>query len=169
MMAVLYSSLTALWFLWTNQSVLIHNAANEFASFCMDNSFGKWPFTYYFFKIRKGFTWFVFDENKQNFEWFASLLRSIEIAYYLHLCSVLRVLQWHQRVLIADASSFQALATPWIDWHTWPRLHADIDPMPDKMNFDCLKLLYCEFEMCEVMIMSVVNLQIPVIKQIPVM
>ena len=46
--------------------------------------------------------------------------------------------------------------------------------MPDNMNLDYLKLLYCEFQKDEVMTMSVVgsqpkkkkNVQIPVIKQL---
>ena len=33
-------------------------------------------------------------------------------------------------------------------------LHAGIDPMPDKMGLDYLKLLYCEFQEYEVMTMS---------------
>ena len=42
--------------------------------------------------------------------------------------------------------------------------------MPDKMNLDYLKLLYCEFQKYDVMTLSVVggqpkNMQIPVIKQ----
>ena len=34
----------------------------------------------------------------------------------------------------------------WAMWYTWPRCHTGIDPMPDKMNLDFLKLLYCEFQ-----------------------
>ena len=45
------------------------------------------------------------------------------------------------------------------DWHTWPRSHAGIDTMLDKMNLDNLKLLYCEFHKYEVMTMSVVGAQ----------
>ena len=62
MTVVLYSSLTAVWFLWTNQSVLIHNTANEFASFCMDNSFGKWPFISYGERIH--LTCFLLKQTK---------------------------------------------------------------------------------------------------------
>ena len=39
----------------------------------------------------------------------------------------------------------------------WPRSHAGIDPMPDNMNLDYLKLRYREFQKYEVMIMSVVG------------
>ena len=42
-------------------------------------------------------------------------------------------------------------------WHTWPRSHADIDPMPDKMSLDNPKLLYCEFQKYEVMTTSVLG------------
>ena len=44
-----------------------------------------------------------------------------------------------------------------IDCHTWPQSHAGIDLMPDRMNLDFLKLLYCEFQKFEVMTMSVVT------------
>ena len=44
-----------------------------------------------------------------------------------------------------------------IDCHTWPQSHAGIDLMPDRMNLDSLKLLYCEFQNFEVMTMSVVT------------
>ena len=49
--------------------------------------------------------------------------------------------------------------------------HAGIDPMPDKVNLDYVKLLYCEYQKYEVITMSVVggqpkkNTQIPVIKK----
>ena len=59
------------------------------------------------------------------------------------------------RVLIADARSFQALDAilDWLtDWHTLPRCLAGIDPMPGKMNWDCLKLLYCEFKKYEALL-----------------
>ena len=39
----------------------------------------------------------------------------------------------------------------------WPRSHAGIDPMPDNMNLDYLKLRYREFQTYEVMTMSVVG------------
>ena len=51
MTVALNSSLTAAWFLWTNQNALICKTADEFASFCIDNrlfqmaifkSFSKW-------------------------------------------------------------------------------------------------------------------------------
>ena len=31
---------------------------------------------------------------------------------------------------------FSVWPPSWTDWHTWPRSHAGIDPMPDKMNLD---------------------------------
>ena len=31
------------------------------------------------------------------------------------------------------------------DWHTWPRFHPVIDPMPYKMKLEYLKLLYYRF------------------------
>ena len=43
------------------------------------------------------------------------------------------------------------------DRYTWPRSHAGIDPMPDNMNLDYLKLLCCEFQKDEVMTLSVVS------------
>jgi len=43
----------------------------------------------------------------------------------------------------------------WTDWHTWPRCHVGIDPMPDKMNLDYLKPLYFEFQKYKVITMSV--------------
>ena len=42
----------------------------------------------------------------------------------------------------------------WTYRHTWPETHAGIDPMPDKMGLDYLKLRYCEFQKYEVMTMS---------------
>ena len=45
----------------------------------------------------------------------------------------------------------------WTDWHTWPWSHDGIDPMPDKMNLDYLKLLYCGCQKYEVMTLSVVG------------
>ena len=39
----------------------------------------------------------------------------------------------------------------------WPRSHAGLDPMPENMNLDYLKLRYREFEKYEVMTMSVVG------------
>ena len=30
---------------------------------------------------------------------------------------------------------FRLWPPSWTDWHTWPRSHACLDPMPDKMNF----------------------------------
>ena len=50
---------------------------------------------------------------------------------------------------------FRLKPPSWTDWHTWPQCHAGIDPMPDKMNSNYLKLLYCEFQNYEVMTMSV--------------
>ena len=35
------------------------------------------------------------------------------------------------------------------DQHIWPRSHAGNDLMPDKMNLDYSKLLYCEFQKYE--------------------
>ena len=40
---------------------------------------------------------------------------------------------------------------------TRPQSHAGIDSMPDKMNLDHLKQLYCEFQKYEVMTMSVIG------------
>ena len=39
----------------------------------------------------------------------------------------------------------------------WPRSHAGIDPIPDNMNLDYLKLRYREFQKYEVMTTSVVG------------
>ena len=50
---------------------------------------------------------------------------------------------------------FRLWPPSWTDWHTWPRSHPSIDPMPDKMNSDYLKLFYREFQKYEVMTMSV--------------
>ena len=50
---------------------------------------------------------------------------------------------------------FKLWPSSWTDGHTWPRSHAGIDPMRDKMNSDNLMLLYCEFQKYEVMTMSV--------------
>ena len=52
---------------------------------------------------------------------------------------------------------FKLSPPSWTGWHTWPRSHASIDPMPDKMNLDHLKLRYCEFQKYDVMTMSVVG------------
>ena len=61
-----------------------------------------------------------------------------------------------------------------MDWLTHlARSHAGIDPMPEKTNLHCLKLLYCEFKKYEVMTMSIVGsqpkkkkkTQIPVLRQ----
>jgi len=41
---------------------------------------------------------------------------------------------------------FRLWPPSWTDWHTCPRSHGDIEPIPDEMNFGCLKLLYCEFQ-----------------------
>ena len=49
---------------------------------------------------------------------------------------------------------FRLSPPSWTDWHTWPRSRAGINPTPDKMNLDYLKLLYCEFQKYEVMTMS---------------
>ena len=52
---------------------------------------------------------------------------------------------------------FRLLPPSWTDSHNWPPCDAVIDPMPDKMNLDFLKLLYdCEFQKYEVMTKSVV-------------
>ena len=39
----------------------------------------------------------------------------------------------------------------------WPRSHTGIDPIPDNMNLDYLKLRYREFQKYEVMTTSVVG------------
>ena len=52
---------------------------------------------------------------------------------------------------------FRLWPPSWTDWHTWLRSHAGIDPMPNTMNLNHLKLLYCEFHKYEVMTMSVVG------------
>ena len=66
---------------------------------------------------------------------------------------------------------FRLSPPSWTDRHTWPETHAGIDPMPDKMGLDYLKLRYCEFQKYEVMTMSAEGgqpkrkTQNPVIKQ----
>ena len=61
------------------------------------------------------------------------------------------------RVLIADARSFQGLASILDRLTHLASTHAGIDPMPDKMNLDHLNLFYCEFHKDEVLTMSVVG------------
>ena len=58
------------------------------------------------------------------------------------------------RLLIADPTLAAIL-----DWLTWPWCDTCMDPMPDKINSDYLKLLYCKFQKYEVMTMSVVDVQ----------
>ena len=52
---------------------------------------------------------------------------------------------------------FRMWPPSWTDWHTWPRSHAVINPMPDNMNLDYLKLFCCKFQKYEVMTISVVG------------
>ena len=59
---------------------------------------------------------------------------------------------WLQRL-----GHFRLWPPSWTGRHTWPRSHAGIDPMPDKMNLDYIKLLNCEFQKHEFMTMSVVG------------
>ena len=49
---------------------------------------------------------------------------------------------------------FRLSPPSWTDRHTWPETHAGIDPMPDKMGLDYLKLHYFEFQKYEAMTMS---------------
>ena len=65
------------------------------------------------------------------------------------------------RVLIVDARSFQ-------DRHLGLTDTRVFDLMPNTMNLNHLKLLYCEFHKYEVMTMSVVDGQPKKKKQIPV-
>ena len=60
-------------------------------------------------------------------------------------------------VLIAVAGHFRLSPPSWTDWQTWPRSHAGVKPMQDRMNLGYLKLLYREFQKYEVMALSVVS------------
>ena len=62
---------------------------------------------------------------------------------------------------MGPAGHFRLSSPSWTYRQTWPGSHAGIDPMPDKMNLDYLKLLYGEFQKYEVMIMSVIGGQLP--------
>lgn len=44
------------------------------------------------------------------------------------------------RVLIEDARSFQLWPPSFTYWHSWPRSHAGIDPMPDKIQATLLRM-----------------------------
>ena len=61
------------------------------------------------------------------------------------------------RVLIEDARLFQLWPPSFTHLHFWPRPHAVIDPMPEKMNLDDLKLLYRACQKYEVMTMCAVG------------
>ena len=58
--------------------------------------------------------------------------------------------------------NFRVWPPSWTHWHIWPRYHADIDLMPDKMNLDYQAVLYCEFQMYKfvILVVSQTNTQI---------
>ena len=58
------SSLTAAWFLWTNQNALIRKATTEFASFCINNRFASNGYFHEFLKMGKSSA--RFRLKKQN-------------------------------------------------------------------------------------------------------
>ena len=52
---------------------------------------------------------------------------------------------------------FKLWPPSWTDWHTRPWSFACSDPIPGKMNWDYIKLFYCEFQNYKVMTMSVID------------
>ena len=107
-------------------------------------------------ETRKGELIIVWGRANARNVSFISLLRSTErirVTSFFSPAGFTMSRRYWSRML----DHFRLWPPSWTDWHTWSWSHAGIDPLPDKINLDHLKLLYCEFQKYEVMTMSVVG------------